>query len=361
MSILVINPGSTSTKVALFRDDETLAAEELQHSQEEMAAFDRVADQFDYRMRLVAEFLAKTGVDVKNIRAVVARGGLLRPLEGGVYEVSDAMVADLQSAKYGEHACNLGGILALPLARHWDVPAYVVDPVVTDEMMDKARLTGLPGLSRRSIFHALNQRGVARIVAERLGVEYLRSNFIVCHMGGGVSIGAHCQGRVVDVINALDGEGPFTPERTGSLPLVPILDMIHQGERGYEELRTTILRQGGLAAHLGTNDPRLVLARMGHGDEHAGLVFRAMAYGIARYIVSMAPALTDGDGGLDLAAVVLTGGLSRSAPLVEEIARQVSFLGPVEVVPGEVEMAALAQGANRALNGSEPILAYLSD
>ena len=361
MSILVINPGSTSTKVALFRGDETLAAEELQHSREEMASFHRVADQFDYRMRLVAEFLAKTGVDVKHIRAVVARGGLLRPLEGGVYEVSDAMVSDLQSARYGEHACNLGGILALPLARHWGVPAYVVDPVVTDEMMDKARLTGLPGLSRRSIFHALNQRGVARIVAGRLGVEYVRSNFIVCHMGGGVSIGAHREGRVVDVINALDGEGPFTPERTGSLPLIPILDMVHSGERDYAELRTTILRQGGLTAHLGLNDPRLVLARMQHGDEHADLVFRAMAYGIARYIVSMAPALTDADGGLDLAAVVLTGGLSRSAPLVEEITRQVSFLGPVEVVPGEVEMAALAQGAHRALNGGETVRTYLAE
>ncbi|XXJ21554.1 butyrate kinase [Desulfovibrio caledoniensis] len=358
MSILVINPGSTSTKVALYRSGDTLAAEELQHSREEMAGFHKVADQFDYRMRLVAEFLGKTGTDPKRIQAVVARGGLLRPLEGGVYEVSDAMVDDLQSARYGEHACNLGGILALALARHWNVPAYVVDPVVTDEMMDKARLTGLPGLSRRSIFHALNQRGVARIVAGRLGVEYARSNFIVCHMGGGVSIGAHRQGRVVDVINALDGEGPFTPERTGSLPLVPILDMVHNGEREYAELRTTILRQGGLAAHLGTNDPRVVLARMDQGDEHAALVFRAMAYGIARYIVSMAPALTDGQGGLDLAAVVLTGGLSRSAALVEEITRQVAFLGPVEVVPGEVEMAALAQGAHRALNGEEPVRTY---
>jgi len=358
MSILVINPGSTSTKVALYRDGEPLAAEELQHSREEMAGFHKVADQFDYRMRLVAEFLGKTGTDTKRIEAVVARGGLLRPLEGGVYEVSDAMVDHLQSARYGEHACNLGGILALALARHWSVPAYVVDPVVTDEMMDKARLTGLPGLFRRSIFHALNQRGVARIVAARRGVEYLDSNFIVCHMGGGVSIGAHRKGRVVDVINALDGEGPFTPERTGSLPLVPILDTVHHGERDYAELRTTILRQGGLAAHLGTNDPRVVLARMEQGDEHAGLVFRAMAYGIARHIVSMAPALTLEDGDLDLTAVILTGGLSRSAPLVEEITRQIAFIGPVEVVAGEVEMAALAQGAHRALSGREPVRTY---
>jgi len=252
-------------------------------------------------------------------------------------------------------------ILALALGRRWGVPAYVVDPVVTDELMDRARLTGLPGLERRSIFHALNQRGVARIAAERLGVEYRRSNFIVCHMGGGVSIGAHRRGRVVDVINALDGEGPFTPERTGSLPLVPILDMVHEGKRDYGELRTTILRQGGLVAHLGTNDPREVLARMEQGDEHAGLVFRAMAYGIARHIVSMAPALTLDEGGLDLAAVVLTGGLSRCRALVEDIARQVSFLGPVEVVPGEVEMSALAAGAASALSGREPVRAYRAD
>ncbi|EGB15326.1 butyrate kinase [Pseudodesulfovibrio mercurii] len=359
MSILVINPGSTSTKVALYKGGDTLAAEELQHAREDMAGFVRVADQFDFRMRLVGEFLGKTGTDPKRIRAVVARGGLLHSLEGGVYEVSDEMVDDLQNARYGEHACNLGGMLALALARQWGVPAYVVDPVVTDEMMDKARLTGLPGLERRSIFHALNQRGVARIAAGRLGVDYARSNFIVCHMGGGVSIGAHRRGRVVDVINALDGEGPFTPERTGSLPLVPVLDMVHQGRREYAELRTTILRQGGLTAHLGTNDPREVLARMDRGDERAGLVFRAMAYGMARYVVSMAPALTDEEGRLDLAAVVLTGGLSRSAALVDEITRQVRFLGPVEVVPGEVEMSALAEGASRALCGREPVRTYL--
>jgi butyrate kinase len=361
VSILVINPGSTSTKVALYREGDTLAAEELQHAREDLAGFARVADQFDFRMRLVAEFLDKTGTSPERIRAVVARGGLLRPLEGGVYEVSDEMVEHLKDARYGEHACNLGGILALALGRRWGVPAYVVDPVVTDELMDRARLTGLPGLERRSIFHALNQRGVARIAAERLGVEYRRSNFIVCHMGGGVSIGAHRRGRVVDVINALDGEGPFTPERTGSLPLVPILDMVHEGKRDYAELRTTILRQGGLVAHLGTNDPREVLARMEQGDEHAGLVFRAMAYGIARHIVSMAPALTLDEGGLDLAAVVLTGGLSRCRALVEDIARQVSFLGPVEVVPGEVEMSALAAGAARAISGREPVRAYRAD
>ena len=358
MSILVINPGSTSTKVALFKGGEPQAVEELQHSREELAGFPRVADQFDFRMRVIAGFLGKTGSDLKRIRAVVGRGGLLKPLEGGIYEVSDKMNDDLLSARYGEHPCNLGGVLALALARQWDVPAYVVDPVVTDEMMDKARLTGLPGLSRRSIFHALNQRGVARLVAERLGVEYEQSNFIVCHMGGGVSIGAHRRGRVVDVINALDGEGPFTPERTGSLPLVPVLDMVHSGERDYAELRTTILRQGGLAAHLGTNDPREVLARMVEGDDHAGLVFRAMAYGIARYIVSMAPALVEGTDGPDLTAVILTGGLARSEALVGEISRQVGFLGPVEAVPGEVEMAALAAGAARALCGRESVRLY---
>ncbi|WP_272698698.1 butyrate kinase [Desulfovibrio sp. Fe33] len=361
MSILVINPGSTSTKVALFQDGGILAAEELQHSRADLAGFARVADQFDFRMRVVAEFLGKTGTDPKRIRAVAARGGLLRPLEGGVYAVSDAMAAHLFEARYGEHACNLGGLLALALSRQWNVPAYVVDPVVTDEMMDRARLTGLPGLERRSIFHALNQRGVARIVAGRLGVEYETANFIVCHMGGGVSIGAHRRGRVVDVINALDGEGPFTPERTGGLPLVPVLDMVHSGERGYDELRQTILSRGGLTAHLGTNDPREVLARMERGDEHAGLVFRAMTYGIARHIVSMAPCLVDDEGCLDLAAVVLTGGLSRSRPLVEELSRQAGFLAPVEVVPGEVEMFALAEGASRALCGVEPVRTYRDD
>ena len=361
MSILVINPGSTSTKLALFKGGEVAASEELQHDRFELAGFERVADQFDFRMQVITGFLHKAGADTAEIRAVAGRGGLLRPLQGGVYEVSDDMVDDLKTARYGEHPCNLGAVLALALARQWGVPAYVVDPAVTDELMDTARLTGLPGLERRSLFHALNQRGVARIVAKQLGLSYDSANFIICHMGGGITIGAHLRGRVVDVVNGLDGEGPFTPERTGALPVVPVLDMIRSGERSVDELRLAVMKQGGLVAHLGTNDLRQVEARIQAGDAQAERVFRAMAYTVARYAASMAPALVDGDGLLNVAAVILTGGLARSEQLVAEVTRMVRHLGPVHVVPGEVEMLALATGAQRALSGAEQVRAYRGD
>ncbi|AMK10185.1 butyrate kinase [Pseudodesulfovibrio indicus] len=365
MSILVINPGSTSTKLALFENSlpvgEPLALAEVQHLREELAPFERVADQFDLRLRDVTAFLDREGVDTGDIEALSVRGGLLRALPGGVYEVSDEMVHDLANATYGEHACNLGGMLGLALSRKWGAPAFVVDPVVTDELMDEARLTGMPGLNRRSLFHALNQRGTARLVARRLGIEYEDANFIVCHIGGGISIGAHRHGRVVDVINALDGEGPFSPERTGSLPLVPVLDMIARGERTPAELKETILRHGGLIAHLGTNDLREVLARVEDGDERAELVYRSMGYNIARCIASMGPALAGDQGGLDLAAVVLTGGLARSRTLVDDLTRRLSWLAPIEVIPGEAEMAALAGGAIRVLSGRLPLQAYVID
>lgn len=358
MSILVINPGSTSTKLALFDKGQSLAASEIQHDKAELARFGSVADQFDFRMQAITHFLQDSGIDAALLRAVAGRGGLLRPLEGGVYAVSDEMVDDLREARYGEHPCNLGAPLALAMARENGIPAYVVDPVVTDEMMGKARLTGLPEVERRSLFHALNHRGMTRLVADKLGISYENSDFIVCHMGGGISIGAHRHGRVVDVINGLDGEGPFTPERTGALPMIPLLDRLRDGKVSLDDLRLQILRQGGLYAHLGTNDPREVVARIEEGDEQARLVFDALAYGVARYVASMMPALADERGHVNVAAVILTGGLARSGPLVAEISRMVSCIGPVEVMPGEVEMASLAAGAERALAGQETVRTY---
>ena len=358
MSILVINPGSTSTKLAVFEEGRALASSELQHDRDELARFERVADQFDYRLRAVQAFLDGSGTDPARLRAVVGRGGLLHPVDGGVYAVSDDMTDDLKNARYGEHPCNLGALLALEMAGQQGVPAYVVDPAVTDEMMDTARLTGLPGVSRRSLFHALNQRGVARMVAEKLGIIYEKSNFIVCHMGGGISIGAHRHGRVVDVVNGLDGEGPFTAERTGGLPLLPVIDLLRRKELDLDRLEQVILKGGGLVAHLGTNDPREVVARMEAGDERSRLVFDGLAYAIAKHTASMLPALADERGRTDLAAVILTGGAARSGPLVAEVSRMVGHLGPIEVVPGEVELASMAAGAERALRGKEPVRAY---
>ena len=361
MSILVINPGSTSTKLALFENGQSVASQEIQHRKSELAVFARVTDQFDFRVQAARDFLEKAGGDAVQLRAVAGRGGLLHPVKGGVYEVCDDMADDLRNARYGEHPCNLGGLIARAFGQKYGVPAYVVDPVVTDEMMDKARLTGMPAIRRRSLFHALNQRGMARIVADKMGIEYEESNFIVCHMGGGISIGAHRRGKVVDVLNGLDGEGPFTPERTGGLPLIPVLHMVRDGEMSFEQMELAVLRRGGLFAHLGTNDPREIVARIEAGDEAAHLVFKSFAYAVARSVCSMVPALVHGDSGPDLAAVILTGGLARSKPLTAEISRMVSHLGPVTVEPGEVEMDSLASGAERALEGEERVRSYVSD
>lgn len=359
MSIFVINPGSTSTKLALFKDGHSVESREIQHPKEELARFERVVDQHAFRMAAIRAFISEANIDAASIRAVAGRGGLLHPLEGGAYNVSDDMLDDLKEARYGEHPCNLGAVLADELAHEWGVPAFIVDPVVTDEMMDVARLTGLPSIKRRSLFHALNQRGAARTVASRLGIEYDQSNFIVCHMGGGISIGAHRLGRVVDVVNALDGEGPFTPERTGGLPVIPVLEMVQRGEKTPEELKRIILREGGLFAHLGTNDPREIVARMESGDEEAGVVFRALAYSVARHIASLVPALADEGGEVSVSAVVLTGGMARSKELVAELVRMTGFISPIEVVVGEEEMASLASGAERVLRGESKAKTYV--
>lgn len=358
MRVFVINPGSTSTRLALYEDDRAVLTSELHHPKGEIARFTHIADQFAYRLAAMDGVLGQWNLDPASLHGVAGRGGLLCPMEGGVYEVSSEMLDELKSAPHGEHACNLGAPLARELADRAGVGAYIVDPVVTDELDDVARITGLPGIRRRSLFHALSQRGAARTAAARRGVDYAQADFIVCHMGGGISIGAHRRGRVVEVVNALDGEGPFSPERTGGLPLVPVLDLIEGGERTPGEMKRMVQREGGLFAHLGTNDLREVLGRMARGDEAAARLYHALAYGVARHIGSLAPVLADGEGRVAVAAVVLTGGLARSDGFVSEINRMVGYLGPVEVVVGDEEMAALARGVTRALRGEEPVKHY---
>lgn len=360
MRIFVINPGSTSTKVALYEDGSAVVSREFQHRKIELNRYKRVIDQREFRLEAIRQVLEEDGIEPSTIDGISGRGGLLYPLEGGVYEVCDDMLDDLRKARYGEHPCNLGAILANELGREWGVPTCIVDPVVTDELRDVARVTGLPVIRRRSIFHALNQRGVARVTAKRLGTTYESANFIVCHMGGGISIGAHKQGKVVEVINALDGEGPFTAERTGSLPLLPVLELIDSGKATPARLKEIILRQGGMFAHVGTNDLREVEARVAEGDERADLTFRALAYSIARSIGSLAPALAEDDGSMTVSAVVLTGGMAQSEKLVAEIGRMVGYLGPVEVVTGDEEMSALAAGCERMLKGEEKAKSYES-
>jgi len=349
--ILAVNPGSTTTKAALF-DGQTLIKEvEIQHSREELAAFPSVMDQKDFRRRAVEEVFCDQAL-FEGLQAVAGRGGLLAPMPGGVYRVNARMLDDLADAKFGEHPCNLGAFLAAEIASERGCQAFIVDPVVTDEMDAIARLTGLPEISRRSVLHALNQRGAARKAAQTLGVTYEDENFIVAHLGGGISIGAHRRGRVVDVINGLDGEGPFTPERSGGLPLLPVLALLEKSAHSPKTLRKKVLTGAGLFAHLGTNDLRRVEEMIKAGDAHAAAVFAALAYNIAKCASSMGPALFSGPtGSQGLRAVVLTGGMAKSERLVGEIAARISFLAPVQTVTGVEELEVLADGALRVLEG----------
>ena len=347
--ILTVNPGSTSTRAALFVGEGCVRAVELAHSTGELAGFDRVMDQLGTRMDLLTRELGELGT----LDAVAGRGGFLAPVPGGVYAVGEAMLSELRQARHGEHASNLGAFMARDFAREHRCPAFVVDPVATDELMDAARLTGLPEIKRRSIFHALGQRGAAQEAAARLGIEYERGRFIVAFLGGGISVGAHLKGQVVDVTNALDGEGPFTPERSGALPVLPLLELIENGLYTASELKKMVTTRAGLLAHLGVSDLREAEARMNAGEEKAAQVYAALAYTIAKSIASMAPAL---EGRVE--AVVISGGMARSTRLTHSITRLVAFLGPVVVVTGNEEMAAMARGASLALVGKLPVQAY---
>ena len=352
--ILVINPGSTSTRLGYFKGDQQIENENLFHPAEEIARFQRINDQKSFRGKLIHDFLARNSIRPEFLDAVVGRGGLLKPIPGGTYLVDDALKRDLEAGIQGEHASNLGGLLAAGIAEPAGIPAYIVDPVVVDELDDVARITGLPEIRRRSIFHALNQKICARMAAAQLEREYRTSNLIVAHLGGGISVGAHRKGRVVDVNNALHGDGPITPERAGTLPAWDLVEMALSGKFSRREMKKKISGLGGMVAHLGVNDMRAVIDLIDAGNERAKLVFQAMAFTIAKQIGACAAVLA---GSVD--AVVLTGGLAYSPLFIDEIKRYIAFLGPVIVIPGEDEMAALAQGALRVLRGEEEARHYL--
>lgn len=351
--LLVINPGSTSTKISLFVGSEERHTESLSHSVDELASYATVADQAPLRREAIDAFLSEHRIDPAGLAAVVARGGLLRPVEGGVYRVTDAMVADLRSARYGSHASNLGGVLARAIADPLGIPAYIADPVVVDELDEVARLSGLPDLPRRSIFHALNQKSAAREACSRLGLRYESANLIVAHLGGGVSVGAHRSGRVVDVNNALDGEGPFSPERAGTLPAWQLVELALSGRHDRAALKRMITGAGGVVAYAGTNDVRELIRRRDAGEHDATLVLAAMCYQIAKEVASHGATLA---GAVD--AVVLTGGMAHNEWIVESVGARVAFLGPVVVVPGEREMVSLASAAGAALRGEVEVREY---
>ncbi len=345
--ILTINPGSTSTKLAVFRAEERIAQENLSHSSQDLAQYKKVTDQSPFRSALVFEFLTKNNLKAQDLAAVVGRGGLLTPMPSGTYHVSQAMIDYLQ-LNILEHASNLGALLARDVAAAGGIPAFIVDPVVVDELDDVARITGIPEIKRISIFHALNQKVIAREAAKSLGKPYNECRLIVAHLGGGISVGAHQSGRVIDVNNALNGDGPITPERAGSIPSWGLVELALSGRYPREQLKKMITGQGGMVAHLGSNDVRETVRRIQNGDSHALLIYQAMAYTIAKEIGAMAVALS---GKVD--AVVITGGIAYNTDFVALIKERTSFIAPFLVYPGEDEMSALAKGALRVLNGEE--------
>lgn len=351
--LLVINPGSTSTKIAIFKDEKKIWSEVIRHPIEELQVFKKVINQSEDRKRSIEQALKNSGHSLHCFSAIVGRGGLLKPIPGGTYIVNEKMVADLKKGTYGEHASNLGALIALELAKPLKLPAYIVDPVVVDEMEPVARLSGLPELPRKSIFHALNQRAIARRFCQEYEKTYDQVNLIIAHLGGGISVAVHQRGRVVDVNNALDGDGPFSPERAGSLPVGGLVRMCTSGKHKPDEIAKKLAGKGGLVAYLGTNDARVVEQMINVGNEEATMVYKAMAYQVAKEIGACATVLA---GNVD--GIILTGGLAHSKRLTDWIIEKVNFLASVTVYPGEDEMSALAAGALRVLKKEEKALVY---
>lgn len=352
--ILAINPGSTSTKIAIYDNEKEVFETTLRHSNEEIDQYEKISDQYDFRKQVILTALSDNGINLTKLSAVVGRGGLLKPIKGGTYAVNDQMLVDLKAAQMGEHASNLGGMIANEIAQQLNIPAFIVDPVVVDELEPVARISGMPEIDRISIFHALNQKAVARRYAHENNKPYESLNLIVAHLGGGISVGAHEKGRVVDVNNALDGEGPFSPERTGGLPVGDLAKLCFSGKYTHADIKKMIKGKGGLVAYLGTNDGRDVVKMIEAGDEKAKLIFEAMAYQVAKEIGSCAAVLK---GNVD--AIILTGGLAYGAMLTEWIKNRVSFISDVIIYPGEDEMSALAQGGLRVLRNEEKAQIYV--
>jgi butyrate kinase len=351
-NLLVINPGSTSTKVAVFRNTENILQKNLNHSTDELAKYEKITDQFQYRQEMILEWLKEEKIEVESLAAVVGRGGLLKPMPGGTYKVTDAMIEDLKIGVQGEHASNLGGIIAKGIADDQGIPSFIVDPVAVDEFDDIARVSGLPELPRKSLVHALNIKAVARRAAKDMNKDLSELNFIIAHLGGGISISPVEKGRIIDANNANDA-GPFSPERAGSVPVGALIKLCYSGKYTQAEMKKMTVGKAGLVGYLGTNDARDVIKMIENGDKKAELIFDAMTYQISKEIGAMATVL---NGKLD--AILLTGGIAYSNLLCEKISKRIQFIAPVKVYPGEDEMLALAEGTQRVLNGEEQAKIY---
>ncbi|NIR50880.1 butyrate kinase [candidate division KSB1 bacterium] len=350
--ILVINPGSTSTKLALFRQQDAVWQENLEHIPEELKPFDRVWQQLEFRLQLIEAHLSQRQLDYAELAAVVGRGGLLKPMEGGTYLVNQQMLKDARAGLQGEHGANLGCALAYDIAQKAGVSAYVVDPISVDEFEPLARYSGHPLIERRCLSHALNIHAVTRKAAEMLEVEYSVSNFIVAHLGGGISVAPVRGGKIVDV-NDASSAGPFSPERTGGLPLQPFIKLCFSGKYSENEMRRLVMGNGGLRAYLGTTSKKEVEDRIQHGDHMAAEVYQAMIYQIAKEIGAMATVLHG-----NVRAIVLTGGLAKSQIVTQWIKERVGFIAEVVILPGEFEMEAMNLGVLRVLEGKETAKIY---
>jgi len=358
MKILAINPGSTSTKLAVFDDEKQVFALTIRHSVEDLEPFPKVIDQFDFRKHLILNALAENGIPFE-FDAVIGRGGLLRPIPGGVYEVNDDMITDIHKVRRS-HACNLGCLIARNLADELGCKAYIADPGVVDELDEVARVTGSPLMPRVTTWHALNQRAIGRRFAKQLSeqhpehpVRYEDLNLIICHLGGGISVGAHKGGKAVDVNNAFDGEGPFSPERAGTLPSGSLIDLCYSGRYTKDELKKRISGKAGLAAHLGSTHIPEIIERINNGDDYAKLVLNAMIYQIAKHIAALTPVFR---GKVD--AILITGGIAYSEYVISRLVEQIDFIAPVHIYPGEDELEALALNALGALRGDLTVQTY---
>ncbi len=351
--ILAIDPGSTSTKAALYQDEQPLFELVIDHSADEIACYDSIVDQFEWRQDLIIYHLNQEGFDINNLSAVIGRGGIVKPIEGGVYEINDALWHDTKHAEL-EHACNLGALIARAVADQVGVRAFIADPVVMDEMIPEARISGLPQTPRRSIFHALNTRATARIHAEKEGKRYEDLNLIMAHLGGGVTVSLHSKGRVVDTFCGMGGDGTFSPERAGRVATNTLIDLCFSGEYNRKQMQRMITGGGGFVAHLGTNSVIEVIERMKSGDEKAKLLVDAFCYNVAKDIGALATVACG-----DIDGVILTGGIAHSDYITEKIIERCSFISPVHIYPGENELLSLATNALAVMRGQTEVKEYV--
>jgi len=355
--ILAINPGSTSTKVAVYQDTKSILLKTIRHESNELEQFSQIADQFQFRKDLIMKELISSDIPLEKIEIIIGRGGLIHPIPSGVYEVNEAMIKDLTEGFMGEHASNLGGLIAADIAK--DLPlakAYIADPVVVDELQEVARLTGHPAFTRKSIFHALNQKAIARTYAQTAGIPYESLNLIIAHLGGGISVGAHMKGRVIDVNNALDGEGAFSPERAGTLPAGSIAEYCFDSGKELWQIKQMLTGKGGMVAYLGHNNAHKLEQMAREGDRKSILIQEGLGYQVCKEIGAMSTVLKG-----DVNAILLTGGIAYNPDLTTYIRDRVSFIAPVFIYPGEDEMKALALNGNLVLKNQIKPKVYQSD